>query len=128
MLPTQAHTILSYASSISSTQIKSITVADVRSFLSTWQRPDSAVLGIVGDFESNQMLQLVKQTLEDWAPAAGQPPQALSVARPPPPPQRTAGKVFLVDKPEASQASTLAYCSGVCCLRQCSRVLGCCET
>ena len=36
-------------------QIKGISAEDVRAFLSTWERPDGAVLGIVGDFEPRQV-------------------------------------------------------------------------
>lgn len=36
-------------------QIQSITVDDMRAFLATWERPDSAVLGLVGDFEPRQV-------------------------------------------------------------------------
>lgn len=36
-------------------QIQSITVDDMRQFLQRWERPDSAVLGIVGDFQPAQV-------------------------------------------------------------------------
>lgn len=36
-------------------QIQSITVEDMRQFLQCWERPDSAVLGIVGDFQPAQV-------------------------------------------------------------------------
>jgi zinc protease len=39
-------------------QIKGISAEDVRAFLSTWERPDAAVLGIVGDFEPRQVCAL----------------------------------------------------------------------
>lgn len=38
-----------------SKQIQSITISDVQAFLSTWERPDSAVVGLVGDFDSRQV-------------------------------------------------------------------------
>lgn len=44
-----------------SSGIASITPRDLASFIATWQRPDSAILGLVGDFDSQQMLQTIKQ-------------------------------------------------------------------
>lgn len=30
-------------------------------FIASWQRPDSAILGLVGDFDTRSMMQTIKQ-------------------------------------------------------------------
>lgn len=86
-------------------QISGITADDVRTFLATWQRPDAAVLGIVGDFDPKQMQQLVEQAFGGWAAPAGQPTPP-SLPNPPLPDQSSiSGRIFLVDVPGSSQAS-----------------------
>lgn len=92
-----------YARQATTAQVESISADDIKAFLAAWERPDSAVMGIVGDFKSQDMLALVEQQFGDWAPAPGQPAAPPVVARPPVPPQTGAGKVFLVDKPDVSQ-------------------------
>ncbi len=42
-------------------------------FLSTWERPDAAVLGVVGDFTPSQMLSQLEELIGSWKPAQGQP-------------------------------------------------------
>ena len=62
------------------------------------------MLGIVGDFDNDQMLELVKRSFGDWAPAAGQPPQPPTLPTEVLPPQDAVrGKVFLVDRPGLTQ-------------------------
>ena len=40
-----------------------------RSYLATWERPETSILGLVGDFDSAEMAELAKQRLGDWAPS-----------------------------------------------------------
>lgn len=76
----------------------------MRSFLETWQRPDAAMLGIVGDFNSAAMAQLLQEAFGTWAPAPGQPAAPLPTPSTPLPSQEgVAGQVYLVDKPGATQ-------------------------
>ncbi|CAD7694958.1 unnamed protein product, partial [Ostreobium quekettii] len=85
--------------------VKSITRQDAVHFLAQWQRPDAAVLGIVGDFSSPDMRRIVRDTLEGWIPAKGQP------ATPPVPPaypipqQVHAGWAFLIQQDNVEQTS-----------------------
>jgi zinc protease len=94
-------------------QIQSITVEDMRQFLQRWERPDSAVLGIVGDFQPAQMQRLVEECFGSWAPPPGQP-------SPPPLPNPPladqgpiSGRIFLVDVPGAQQAAVAAGEPGI---------------
>lgn len=86
-------------------QIQSITVEDMRQFLQCWERPDSAVLGIVGDFQPAQMQRLVEECFGSWAPPPSQPTPP-PLPNPPLPDQAPiAGRIFLVDVPGAQQSA-----------------------
>lgn len=77
---------------------------DVADYISEWERPDTSVLGLVGDFELEPMMQQLTAAFGDWAPAPGQPATAQIIV--PPfdlPPQTGAGKVYLVDRPGSTQ-------------------------
>ncbi|KAI8463240.1 MAG: Metalloenzyme, LuxS/M16 peptidase-like protein [Monoraphidium minutum] len=104
--------------------INSITRQDLQDYWAAWERPDAAVLGIVGDFEPAAMEAVVRAAFEPWAPAPGEP------AAPRPPPggggggggggapaaAAAAGKegvVWLIDRPGAAQASVAAGERGV---------------
>lgn len=86
-------------------QISSITVDDVRAFLAKWQRPDAAVLGIVGDFDPRQMQQLVESSLGGWSPPPGEPSPPALPSPPLPDQGPISGRIFLVDIPGATQTS-----------------------
>jgi zinc protease len=87
-----------YAREASPQSVESITVADVERYLTTWLRPDAAVIGIVGDMPTSQMKQLVEQKLggKVWKrPDTMKPPD---LPTPPLPDQSgVAGKAFILD-------------------------------
>ncbi|GAB4817295.1 hypothetical protein N2152v2_004341 [Parachlorella kessleri] len=87
-------------------QVQGIGQEDVRQYLSTWERPDMAILGIVGDFNSRDMTALVQEKFGGWQPAAGQPAQPPPIPNPPLADQSThAGTMFLINVPGSTQAS-----------------------
>jgi zinc protease len=49
--------------------LKTISVADVNSFFETYYRPNNAVLAVVGDFKSQEVMSKLRNQLVDWAPS-----------------------------------------------------------
>jgi zinc protease len=112
----------------------SVTRSDVAAFHARWQRPDAAVLGVVGDFEAAEMRALVERAFGAWKPAEGEPakPPELPTSRPPSLPATAAAAaaaaapgndqqqqqqqppvVLLIDRPGLSQATVAAGEPGV---------------
>jgi zinc protease len=93
-----------FAREPSPAQVQDMTRADLVSYWSQWERPDGAILGLCGDFDTPQMADLVRAKLGGWAPQEGQPP-----TRPPlpnsPPNEARPTTIFLVDKKGAGQVS-----------------------
>ena len=87
-------------------QIQSLTVEDVRKWIRTWERPDTAVLGIVGDFNVPAMESLIRQTFErSWTPNEPSNPPPLLPTPSLPDFTNVAGRTFIIDRPGALQAS-----------------------
>jgi zinc protease len=53
--------------------IAALSVQDARQFLSTWERPDNAIMGVVGDFEPKAMAALLERELGQWKSGPDQP-------------------------------------------------------
>jgi zinc protease len=98
-----------YARNTSPEMLRAISLEDVSDFLARWERPDTAVLGIVGDFDVAEMRARVEATFGPWRAAEGQP------ARPPvlpasPVPTLLAPKgvdrssIYLIDRPGSQNA------------------------
>lgn len=96
-----------YARTANKADVKSITTADMKQFMTEWQRPDSAVLGLVGDFQADTAMEAVRQVFGSWHVADGQPAAPLPPPKANIPDQGNAGVVFLIDRPGASQVSVL---------------------
>lgn len=81
-----------------------ITGQGIKDWLSEWQRPDTSVLGVVGDFNARDMKQLLEGSLgAKWQRPA---PPALPLPTSPIPDHTSiAGKVYFVDRPGANQTS-----------------------
>ena len=72
------------------------------SFLHEWERPDTSVMGIVGDFDTADMLARVRACLGEQAwPTPGSPPPR--DPREELPPQQHLGTVTLINQPGLTQ-------------------------
>lgn len=88
-----------YARTVEYATLENITREDVVRFYQQSFRPNSMILGIVGDFEPQQMRSLVQEQFGDWTAAPQQRP-----GDPPPVTQATRKGVFLIDQPQLSQS------------------------
>lgn len=91
-----------YARTVEYNTLKNITREDISNFYQQYIRPENIILGIVGDFQPEQMKSLINQTFGDWkvdTPMANgeinQPTQA-----------HTSG-LYLVDQPQLTQSNIL---------------------
>lgn len=50
-----------YARTPSASGVASISPADLAAHIAKWERPDAALLGLVGDFDADEMLSTVQQ-------------------------------------------------------------------
>eukprot|EP00894_Picocystis_sp_ML_P003953 jgi/Pico_ML_1/54470/g4812.t1 len=57
-------------------KVGSININDMKEYLNKWERPDGAILGLVGDFDADDMLELVRAEFGDWAPGQESEPSA----------------------------------------------------
>jgi zinc protease len=73
---------------------------DLLNFYQQYYHPNNMLLGIVGDFNSKQMRQLIEAKLNNWKPAVG----AGQVALPSVTQAKTSG-VFLANQPQLNQSS-----------------------
>lgn len=80
--------------------INSISSEDINAFYQRYFRPNRIILGIVGDFDSKSMLQLIQQEFEDWQPTE---PESVDIL--PKVQQVVESGTYLVDKPELTQST-----------------------
>ncbi|MEC4983408.1 MAG: pitrilysin family protein [Oscillatoria sp. PMC 1068.18] len=90
-----------YARTVEYATLDNIQREDLIAFYETYFRPDNMILGIVGDFDSEQMKALIAENLGDW--------RTSNVALPkvPEASQKQTGGVFVVDRPELTQSNVL---------------------
>lgn len=69
-------------------------------FYNRYFRPDRILLGIVGDFDTAQMRQLIQQTFGDW-----QLPPSTSQSTNPEPTQDHQGGIYFIDQPQLTQST-----------------------
>ena len=81
------------------TSINAITAADLKAFHAAHYVPSNALLIVVGDVSAQSILPVLERGLGRWTGAA-----ATGTARVPLPPQLSARRVYLVDKPGAAQS------------------------
>ncbi|GAX72597.1 hypothetical protein CEUSTIGMA_g53.t1 [Chlamydomonas eustigma] len=55
-----------YARQATRTSVESITREDIQRHLQQWQRPDGAVLGVVGDFKAQEMMTWIRDSFGSW--------------------------------------------------------------
>ncbi|GMH42121.1 hypothetical protein BSKO_10040 [Bryopsis sp. KO-2023] len=94
-----------YARRPTKAQVSKLGRDEVVDFLKSRERPDAAVLGIVGDFSTPAMKKLITENFGDWRPAPGEPSEPLDVPKSDIPNQFHRGWVFMVQDATAKQAS-----------------------
>ena len=75
---------------------------DVVAFYQNYIRPENMILGIVGDFETSEMLSKVKEAFGDWNVATPNP-----LLEKPSVTQENQGGIYVIDRPELTQSSVL---------------------
>jgi zinc protease len=82
--------------------IDAVTREDLVEFHKRWFRRERTIIGVVGDFETDDMAALIERAFADYG--RGEP-----VASPPEPPvrERVEPKVYLVQKPDINQSTVI---------------------
>ncbi|AFZ48076.1 peptidase M16 domain protein [Cyanobacterium stanieri PCC 7202] len=91
-----------YARTIEHNTLENITREDITNFYGQHIRPENVILGIVGDFEPEQMKSLITQTFGDWQVSTPRPNQEITT-----PTQVTTSGLYLVDQPQLTQSNIL---------------------
>ncbi|GAB4325587.1 MAG: pitrilysin family protein [Leptolyngbyaceae cyanobacterium] len=90
-----------YARTVEYSTLDNISRSDLVRFYQQYYAPQNVLLGIVGDFDSQQMRKLVEAKFGDWKSAPGVvKKQALPAVT-----QAQKGNVFLVDQPQLTQSN-----------------------
>ncbi|WP_013321985.1 M16 family metallopeptidase [Gloeothece verrucosa] len=91
-----------YARTVEYTTLNNISREDIKSFYQTYVRPDQMILGIVGDFNSQEMKTLIKEKFGSW-----QAPKTPFKSVVPPASQNKNNGIFVVQQPQLSQSNIL---------------------
>jgi zinc protease len=91
-----------YARTVEYSTLQAISRDDVVNFHQTYIRPDQAILGIVGDFDTEQMKALVKEYFGNWQVNSPKPNLPVPLAK-----QQKIEEAFLVDQPQLTQSNIL---------------------
>ncbi|MEM6445414.1 MAG: pitrilysin family protein [Cyanobacteria bacterium P01_D01_bin.123] len=95
-----------YARTIESDTIAAVSLEDLSAFYRRYFTPERSILGIIGDFDTEQMRSLVETYFGDWHPS----PAALDSGDSDPLPsvqQLQSGKIAIADRPQLTQSSVL---------------------
>ncbi|MEC4893062.1 MAG: pitrilysin family protein [Oscillatoria sp. PMC 1051.18] len=91
-----------YARTVEYATLDNIQREDLIAFYQKYFRPDNMILGIVGDFDSEEMKSLIAENLGDWRSPAN-----VGLPEVPDASQQQTGGVFVVDRPELTQSNIL---------------------
>ena len=91
-----------YARTIEYETLDNITRQDAIDFYQTYFRPENIILGIVGDFEADEMIERVESAFGDW-----QVDTSLLPLEPPAASQKYDNGLFAIDRPQQTQSSIL---------------------
>jgi zinc protease len=80
--------------------LDNISREDAIAFYREYVRPDGMILGIVGDFDSEQMKQRIARAFGDWQVDAPLPPLDVPMAT-----QKYQNGVFVIDRPQLTQSN-----------------------
>jgi zinc protease len=92
-----------YARTIEYQTLDPLARQDVIEFYQSYIHPEQVILGIVGDFDSKQMKQLIAKNFADWR--KGKSPSITSPI--PTAQQNQSGGIYLVNQPQLSQSNIL---------------------
>ncbi len=88
-----------YARTVEYATLDNISRQDLVSFYRQYFHPNNMILGIVGDFDSQEMRSLIQKQFGEWKPSRNLPqPQLPSVS------QSKLGGMFLVNQPQLTQS------------------------
>ncbi|MGL5074838.1 MAG: M16 family metallopeptidase, partial [Waterburya sp.] len=91
-----------YARTVEYETLDNISRQDVLDFYQTYIRPDSIILGLVGDFDSDTMIQRVQDTFGDWQVNKPVPNLEAPLAK-----QENAQGLFVINRPKLTQSNIL---------------------
>lgn len=91
-----------YARTIEYKTLDNISLQDVSNFYQTYVRPENIILGIVGDFETDAMIERVKAAFDNWQASA-----SLTAPTPPTTSQKYDQGLFIIDRPQQTQSNIL---------------------
>ena len=91
-----------YARTVEYETLDNISRQDVVNFYQTYVRPENIILGIVGDFDREQMIQKVQDVFGDWKVDT-----AIPALKPPAVSQEYERGIFAIDRPQQTQSSIL---------------------
>lgn len=77
--------------------VRDLEIEDVRDYHDRFYRPQRTVLAVVGDVDTDTVLEAVQGTFSDWQRRGEE------MANPPAPPSRKGRRILLIDKPDATQ-------------------------
>lgn len=91
-----------YARTVEYSTLNNISREDIISFYQKYIRPDSTILGIVGDFEPTAMKALIEENFADWQAPSTPPELAVPTAT-----QKYESGIFTVTRPDLTQSNIL---------------------
>ena len=91
-----------YARTVEYSTLDNISRQDVVNFYQNYIRPETTILGIVGDFDSDEMIARVEAAFADW-----QVDTAIPALEPPAATQRYNNGLFVVDRPQLTQSNIM---------------------
>ena len=91
-----------YARTVEYQTLANISRQDIMGFYQQYIRPDSMILGIVGDFEPTAMKALIEDAFADWQAPSTSPPLTAPETR-----QKYENGIFTIDRPDLTQSNIL---------------------
>ena len=91
-----------YARTIEYETLDNISRPDAIDFYQTYVRPENIILGIVGDFATETMIERVQNAFGDW-----QLDTPMAALEPPAATQRYDGGIFAIDRPQQTQSNIM---------------------
>ncbi len=91
-----------YARTVEYATLGNIERQDLVDFYSTYFHPDNIILGIVGDFDTQEVKELITAKFGDWQPTSGKSKPTVPQAT-----QKNTQGVFLVNQPQLTQSNIL---------------------